>query len=116
MPLPTYQAEFVTGEALQTMEYTPVGAVPAGDVVILGDIVGIAVRPIEAGRLGTLVIHGGNWRVTGDAAIAQGIVVYWNDTTNKITATASTHKKFGLTTSACAADGSACFAALLRGV
>lgn len=112
----TYQAEFLFGDALETMEYTPGADVAAGDVVIVGDIVGIAIRGIPSGELGTLVIHGGNWTVTGDAIIAQGTVVYWNDSTNKVTATASTHKKFGLLTKACTGDGAACVAALLRGV
>lgn len=116
MPFPTYQAEFCYGDALQTMEYTPVSAVAAGQVVVIGDIVGIAIRPIEAGKLGTLVIHGGCWKVTGDAAISQGTIVYWNDAADKITATAGSNKKFGLTVTACGGDGQKCVAALLRGV
>lgn len=112
----TYQAEFLYGDALETMEYTPGSAVDAGTVVVTGDIVGITTRDIPANELGTLVIHGGNWRVTGDAAIAVGAVVYWNDSTNKVTATAGSNKKFGVLTSACSGDGAACVAALLRAV
>lgn len=116
MALPTYEAEFLSGDALETMEYTPSADVDAGDVVVVGDIVGIAIRPIASGELGTLVIHGGNWKVTGAGTYTNGAIVYWDDTNNKVTTTASTHKKFGVLTSACAADGEICNAALLRSV
>lgn len=41
-----------------TVDHTPSGAVAAGDVVVVGSIVGIAQRPIDAGALGALTIAG----------------------------------------------------------
>ncbi len=99
-----FQAELRMGEP-QTVNHTPGGAIAAGDVVVVGDSVRIARRDIAANALGALDAQGGVYRVAGDAAIASGKVVYWNDAANKVTETASTHKVFGETVSACTGDG-----------
>lgn len=99
------QAVFVRGHDVLTMNYTPVADVNAGDVVVVGDIPAICVRPILAGQLGGLNISGGTYKVAGDAAIAAGTPVYWVDASNKVSATAGANKYFGIAVEACTGDG-----------
>ena len=40
------------------IDYTPVVAVPAGTVVVQGDLVGVTRLDIPAGRLGALAVEG----------------------------------------------------------
>jgi predicted RecA/RadA family phage recombinase len=40
------------------LDYTPTGAVAAGDVVVIGALVGVAPRPIAANALGSLAVEG----------------------------------------------------------
>jgi predicted RecA/RadA family phage recombinase len=99
------QADFRHGHP--TMEdYTPGSDVAAGDVIVVGDRPMIAHTAIASGRLGALAGGGGVYNCTGDAAIAAGKRVWWNDSVNKVTETASTHKIFGFVAagSSCAAD------------
>jgi predicted RecA/RadA family phage recombinase len=63
-----------------SIDYTPATDVAAGDVVVQGDLVGIAKRDIPAGALGALAVTGvfdmpklANAGVT----IAAGAKVYW---------------------------------------
>lgn len=93
-------------DGVMTIPYTPSGAdVAAGQVVPRTVGVGIASRDIPDGILGALNINGGVYTVTADAAIATGKNVWWNDTANKVTETATSNKYFGITVSAAAADG-----------
>lgn len=73
------------------VEYTPSGAnVAAGDVVIIGDIVGVATYPIADGVTGTLATEGVfELSNAGSASFSQGDVVCWN-TGNKYAATSGT--------------------------
>lgn len=90
-----------------TVPYTPSGAdVAAGDVVVVGDIPMIATRPILDGELGGLNARGGVYHCKGDAVIAAGKRVYWNNATGKVTETPGALKIFGNTVGACAGDGS----------
>lgn len=100
------QAQYLHGDYVK-VDYTPGSAVTGGDVVVVGDRPLIAHRDIAANELGALATGGGVYEVTADAAISAGVVVYWNDTSNKVTTTASTHKVFGYVTpdSSAAADG-----------
>lgn len=41
-----------------TINYIPAAAVAAGQVVLLGDLIGVAPEPIAAGALGSLCLHG----------------------------------------------------------
>lgn len=101
----TFQARFVRGHDVLTMNHTPVAAIAAGEVVVVGDIPAICVRPIDANVLGGLNVGGGTYEVMGDAAIAKGVLVYWVDATNKVSATAGANKYFGITVEACTGDG-----------
>ncbi len=40
------------------IDYTPVSAVSAGDVIQIGTMVGVAPRPIAAGALGAVAVEG----------------------------------------------------------
>jgi len=60
------------------LDYTPAAAVAAGEVVVLGVVVGVAPRPIAANALGAVAIEG-VWSMpcaTG-ATGAQGSVINW---------------------------------------
>jgi predicted RecA/RadA family phage recombinase len=103
------QAEYLRGSPLM-VEYTPGADHDAGDVIVVGNVTRIAHRDLKDGILGALAAGGGEYRVPkeagGGTAIADGKLVYWDDTNNRVTETASTHKVFGVTTSA-AADADA---------
>ena len=82
----------------ETIDYTPISAVAAGDVVVQGDLIGVAKTPVTAGVLGSLAV----WGVfdfpkvtTGGSAITAGTTLYW-DATNKVaTATSIGNKQLG---------------------
>ena len=81
-----------------SIDYTPVAAVDAGDVVVQEDLVGVAKLDIAASALGALAIEGVfAFTKTGgsDEAIALGIKCYWDASGEVATATASTHKLIG---------------------
>jgi predicted RecA/RadA family phage recombinase len=88
-----------------TIDYTPTSNVAAGDVVVQGELVGIAKTPIAANTPGSLTVKGvfDLPKATGaGSAIAVGIQAYW-DTTNKVvTATATGNKFLGKTVRAAA--------------
>jgi len=98
------EAIFCRGHDVLHMNHTPVADIPQGQVNVIGDIPAICVRPIKANELGSLVISGGTFRVKGDAVIAKGAVVYWNDTAKKVTVTATSNKYFGIAAENCTGD------------
>ncbi len=92
------QATFVHDGA--SIDYTPGSDVAVGDVVVLGDLVGVAKQAIKAGTLGALALVGvfDLPKATGaGTGIAAGIALYW-DATNQLAKTDSnsgTHKRIG---------------------
>ena len=73
----------------QSIEYAPSSDIAAGDVVVQGDLVGIARTPIAANQVGSLAVCGVfEFSVADVAGFAVGITVYWN-ATNKALATTS---------------------------
>lgn len=93
------------------VDYTPGAAVAAGDVVVQGDLIGVAKQPIAAGVLGALAVDGvfDFPKATGvGTAIAAGATVYWDagDTEAKTDSEAGANKLLGKTTAA-AADADA---------
>lgn len=90
------------------VDHVASGDVAAGDVVVVGDDVRIAHRPIADGELGALAAGGGVYEVPKDTgqstAIAAGKRVYWNAADSEVTETASTHKIFGRTVAAAGDD------------
>ncbi|MHC2067626.1 capsid cement protein [Bremerella sp. T1] len=94
----SFEAKFDSGDPLM-VDHVPAAAVAAGEVVVLADTVRIAHRAIAAGEKGALAACGGTYVVPkaagGSTAIADGKKVYWDDANNRVTATASTHKRIG---------------------
>ena len=63
------------------IDYTPGSAVAAGDVVVQGDLVGVAKQPIAADALGALAVRGVfdfPKATGGGSAITAGAKVYWD--------------------------------------
>ena len=63
------------------IDYTPGADVSAGDVIVQGDLVGVARLDIKAGVLGALAVTGvfDFPKATGaSTAIAAGVSVYWD--------------------------------------
>jgi len=93
------------------IDHTPGADVAAGDVVVQGDLVGVAKQPIAAGKLGALAVQGvfDFAKATGaGTAIAMGALVYWDATVDQATTStgAGANKLIGKTVRA-AADGDA---------
>lgn len=68
------------------IDYTPAADVASGEVVVMGDLVGVAPRSIPAGGLGTIAVEGvfDFAKATGaSTAIDAGAVVYW-DAANEV--------------------------------
>lgn len=78
------------------IDYTPSSAVAVGDVVVLGDLIGIADRPIPANVKGALAVEGAfTFPKASGSAINAGTTVYWDATNSVITATAGSNKRAG---------------------
>lgn len=90
------QAVFVHAGA--SIDYTPPVNVAVGEVVVRGDLVGVARQPIMANQLGALAVEGvfDFAKATGGGtAIAVGAIVYWNDAANVATTTITGNKLIG---------------------
>ena len=85
------------------IDHTPAADVAVGDVVVVGDLVGVAKQAIKANTLGSLAVVG-----VFDLAKAAGVVftagqpLYWDDAANVATATATSNKLVGKATRAAA--------------
>lgn len=70
------------------VDYTPVSAVSAGDVIIQGSLVGIALRDIPAGVLGALAVEGVfDVNKYANEVISFGDPVYFDNGTHTATGT-----------------------------
>jgi predicted RecA/RadA family phage recombinase len=88
------QATFVQDG--KSIDHTPVAALAAGDVVVQGDLVGVAFRPLAAGELGALCVEGVfDFAKNTGAGITVGTILYWDDTANVVTTTATGNKQIG---------------------
>lgn len=98
------QALFKSGNP-QFMDYTPTaGAVSAGDVVVLraaasntinGLTCGIAHHDMANNEPGSLAIGGGVYEVTNLNNAADYVQIYWDNSANKVTTTATNNALFG---------------------
>ena len=86
----------------KSIDYTPGTAVSAGDVVVQGELVGIAKLDMAAGQLGALAVTGvfDVAKAAGAGTdIAVGAKLYWNATDKRVETTsgdpAGTHKTLG---------------------
>ena len=101
------QAEYV--QEGESIDYTPGANVASGDVVVQGELVGVAKLDIVSGKLGALAVAGvfDFAKATGGGtAIAIGANVYWNDAANQATTTSAGNKLLGKSVRA-AADADA---------
>lgn len=99
------QATFRYGHNIQTKDYTPVGALDAGEVVPLVTGVGITTIDIAAGEVGALNISGGVYSVQTTAVYAADTDVWWDNVTKKVTTTSAGNKYFGKTLTATTVNG-----------
>ena len=93
----------------RSIDYTPVAAVAAGDVVVQGDLVGIAKGDIAAGRLGALAVEGVFEvpKATGvGTAITAGSTLYWDaaESVAKTDSETGANKLLGKSTAAASDD------------
>ena len=91
----------------ESIDYTPGADVAAGDVVVQGELVGVAKRNIKANELGALAVEGVfdfTKATGGGTAITAGANVYWDDAANQATtnANAGANKLIGKTVLAAA--------------
>lgn len=92
-----------------TIDYTPTADVAVGDVVVLGELVGVANRNIPANTRGGLAVTGvfDFPKASGTStAITVGSNVYWDATNKQATTTSTNNKLIGKTVLA-AADADA---------
>ncbi|GIX04622.1 MAG: hypothetical protein KatS3mg114_0491 [Planctomycetaceae bacterium] len=87
------------------VDYTPGSAVTAGDVIVQGDLIGIAKGDIAANKPGALAVEGvyDFPKATGvGTAIAVGATVYWDvaDVEAKTDSETGANKLLGKTTKA----------------
>ena len=74
-----------------TIDHTPSNAVAAGDVVVVGALVGVAPRAIAANALGAIQVEGVfDFPKTTSAAIDAGDAVYWDADPGQIVKTQTT--------------------------
>ncbi len=84
-----FEARYVqNGDAV---DFVPDADVPAGTIVVAGDLVGVTKLDVKAGELGALATVGVFEVVKGDGvslAFDYGKAVYWNAATKKVAAAA----------------------------
>jgi len=78
------------------VDYTPSSDVPAGEVVVQGDLLGIALSPLQADRPGALLVWGLVEAPKASGNISAGTVLYWDATNKRVTTTATGNKRAGL--------------------
>ena len=70
----------------ESIDFTPTSDVAAGDIVKLGNLVGVAKLDIKAGELGALALCGVYEIATAGAAIEAGAVIHVDPATGKVCA------------------------------
>jgi len=85
------------------MDYTPGADVTAGDVVVVGEIVGVALADIASGEKGALALEG-IFEVACKSAdvVTAGALLYWDATEGEATLTQGTNNPIGVATTAAA--------------
>ena len=88
------QATFVMDG--KSIDHTPAGALASGDVVVQGDLVGVVARPLAALEIGALCVEGVfDFAKNTGVAFTVGTILYWDDTNNVVTTTATGNKSIG---------------------
>ena len=79
-----------------SIDYTPGADIAAGDVVVQGDLVGVAKLEIKSGKPGSLAVDGVfDFAKNTGVAYTVGQLLYWDDTANVVTTTATGSKLIG---------------------
>ena len=89
-----------------SIDYTPSGAVAAGDVIVQGDLVGVAKNAIAANVKGALSVAGVfafPKATTSTSALTVGTKVYWNDSSDIVSTSSGDGKYIGKVVKAAAA-------------
>lgn len=90
----------------KTLDFTAGDDINAGDLVLNGNIVGVAINDVANGAVGQVATSGVH-EVSKDAyEVAIGVPLYYNASSGKLTTTASTNKLAGYAWEA-AASGAA---------
>jgi predicted RecA/RadA family phage recombinase len=101
----------------QRMDHTPSGAISAGDVVVVGEIVAHAPEDIAASALGVLIIEGVvemPKATTSASALLQGDELYWDASAEVVTTTEGSNKRAGYAYAAAAATAATVLVVLAR--
>ena len=77
----------------QSIDYTPAADVALGEVIVLGDLVGVASHEIKANQLGSLAVEGVFDFAKAAGAIGMGTILYWDDPANVVSTSAAGGKK-----------------------
>ena len=101
-----YKAEYY--QKGDYIDYTPEANVAAGDVVLLGDLVGVAKLDIKAGELGALALSGVYRVVKGSETADAGAPVYWNTESGQATFTQGSNKRMGTLVADAATEDAVC--------
>lgn len=88
------------------IDYTATTAVKSGDVVMLGDIAGVATYDIEAENTGVLQLSGIFDVEKVNGAVTLGGKVYFDETAKKATTVMASNKLIGVAICAAAANDS----------
>ena len=91
----------------QMVDYTPSADVAVGAVVVQGQLIGVAVHPLIANRLGALAVKGVfsfPKSTAASSALSAGAKVYWDATNGVVTATVGSNVYVGKVVAA-AVDG-----------
>lgn len=86
-----------------TLEFTASAAISSGDGVLIGAIFGVAAGDVANGEVGVANLTGTyNLNKTGTQAWTVGARVYWDDTNNECTTTATGNTLIGVAAAAVA--------------
>lgn len=90
------------------IDYRPASAVAAGDVIVQGNLVGIARLDIPAETLGALSVVGVYEIAKATGAVTVGAALYWDATAKNVTTTSTNNTYIGKAVAAAeAADATA---------
>ena len=79
-----------------SIDYTPTINVAAGEVIVQGELVGVARTPIAANTLGSLAVEGVfDFPKESSLSIAVGANCYWNAAASQATTTATDNTLIG---------------------
>jgi predicted RecA/RadA family phage recombinase len=89
----------------ETVDFIPSRTISAGEVLRFGALIGVVKIPVAAGELGALHLSGIYDVAKATGAITAGSKVYWNESTESVTAEATGNHFLGI--AACHAPAAA---------